>query len=161
MPVDVADTTAVGLKKMKITVEVAVGSGVSVNRGVAVKVAVGDAVGIAAEVWLAAATEVCAMNVLTALGSIVGMTGAAVPGTQAITSANARNQNRNLACGFFIFSRALQQVKIARWMARLVFDLDRHVGKTQLTFYHPDHYISAQPGRRLSIDDDLMLFPWF
>ena len=96
----------VGLKRIKITVDVAVGSGVSVLRGVAVKVAVGVAVGLAAEVWVEAALAVCAIIVPIALGSTVGMDGAASVGTQAMTAARAVSQNRNLVLRIAIFPLA-------------------------------------------------------
>src|SRR4030095_6547928 len=77
----VAGITAVGLKKMKITGEVAVGLVVLVAR-VGVIVAVGVRVGTAAAVLVRAAFAVCTIRVPIVLGSIVGTTGAAAPGTQ-------------------------------------------------------------------------------
>ena len=80
---------------MKITVDVAVGEGVSVFRvGVIEGVSVDE--GWAATVWVAAALAVRAIKVLTAFGSAVGK-GAANVGTQAITSASAMIAYRNLS----------------------------------------------------------------
>jgi hypothetical protein len=79
---------------MKITVDVAVGAGVSVFR-----VGVGDGVhveeGRTAAVCVAAALTVCAMKVLTAPASTVGTAGVAMAGTQAITSASAVTQTNH------------------------------------------------------------------
>ena len=83
--------------KIKITVAVAVGSGVSVKRGVGVKVALGVRVGIDAEVRVAAAAMVCAMYVPMTLGSIVGADWFVVmAGTHAMTNASAMIQIRRL-----------------------------------------------------------------
>src|SRR4030095_3062181 len=89
----VAGITAVGLKKMKITVEVAVGSGVLVER-VGVIVAVGVRVGTAAAVLVRAAFAVCTIRVPIVLGSIVGTTGAAAPGIHAMIITSIMNQSR-------------------------------------------------------------------
>ena len=94
-------TSGVGEERIKITVEVNVGDGVSVLR-VGVMVTVGVDVGIAAAVRVPAAFAVWAINVLTALGSAVGK-GAANDGTHAITSATAVNQNRNFTVRVDIF----------------------------------------------------------
>jgi hypothetical protein len=64
---------------------------------------VGVNVGIAAEVWVAAALDVCTMNVPIALGSMVGIDGAANVGTQAMTATRAVNQNRYRFLGIAIF----------------------------------------------------------
>ncbi len=71
MPGNVGRTGDVGVANMKITVFVAVGSGVSVLRGVGVNVLVGVG-GIAATVCVDAAFAVWAMNVLIAPESSVG-----------------------------------------------------------------------------------------
>jgi len=84
----------VGVERIKITVDVAVGEGVSVFR-IGVLVAVGVEEGIAAAVWVAAALAVIAMKVLTAFASTVGIKGVAKVGTQAIASARAITQINN------------------------------------------------------------------
>jgi len=91
--VGVGGTGAVGLENLKITVAVAVGSGVLVGR-VGVMVAVGVKVGMARAVCVRAALAVCAIKVPIAFGSIVGMTGAALPGTHAMIVTSAANQSR-------------------------------------------------------------------
>ena len=90
------------MKKRKITVAVAVGSGVSVARGVGVRT-VGVSVGMAAEVWVEAALAVCTIIVPIALGSMVGTDGAARVGTHATTVTNAVSQNRYRFLGIAIF----------------------------------------------------------
>jgi hypothetical protein len=60
-PVNVGITGGVGVERMKITVFVAVGSGVLVLVGVGVMVSVGVEVGIAAAVCEDAASTVCWM----------------------------------------------------------------------------------------------------
>jgi len=89
---------------MKITVFVAVGSGVSVFRGVGVTVAVG-VTGIAATVCVDAAFAVCAMNVLIAPESSVWAGGAAekVGTTQAMAKARSVNQSRIFNLRFDIY----------------------------------------------------------
>jgi hypothetical protein len=103
----VAGITAVGLKKMKITVEVAVGSGVLVAR-VGVIVTVGVRVGTAAAVLVRAAFAVCTIRVPIVLGSIVGITGAAPPGIHAMTVTSAMNQSRYFVLGVVIFLIQIQ-----------------------------------------------------
>jgi hypothetical protein len=77
-------TTWVGVERMKITVAVAVGEGVSVGR-VGVIEGVRVDVGWAAAVRVEAASAVWAIKVFTAFGSAVGK-GAANVGPQARTS---------------------------------------------------------------------------
>jgi len=90
---------------MKITVFVAVGSGVSVLRGVGVKVPVGVEVGRATKVCVDAALAVCTMNVLIAPGSRVGTGGGAEKlGTHAMTTARMVNQRRNFTGRFDMIS---------------------------------------------------------
>lgn len=88
-------TCFVGDDRIKITVEVAVGEGVSVSR-VGVKVMVGVEDGIAAAVFVAAAFAVWAIKLFTCCGFAVG-NGAATEGiTHAVTSATVVSQNKNL-----------------------------------------------------------------
>ena len=104
MPVKVGTTEAVGVENIKITVFVAVGSGVSVFRGVGVNVSVGVG-GIATKVCVDAALAVCAMNVLIAPGSRVGTGGGAEKvGTHAMTTARMVNQRRNFTRRFDMIS---------------------------------------------------------
>jgi hypothetical protein len=93
----------VGEERIKITVDVNVGDGVSVFRGVGVRVAVSVDVGSTAAVWDAAAFAVCTINVLTAFGSAVGK-GVASDGAHATTSATIMNQNRNFTVRLDIFA---------------------------------------------------------
>ena len=90
--------TGVEEGKMKITVGVIVGEGVSVLR-----VGVGEGVhveeGIAAAVCVKAALTVCAIKVFTAPASTVGTAGVAMVGTHAITSARAVTQIHNFVLG--------------------------------------------------------------
>jgi hypothetical protein len=89
--------TAVKVGKTKMIVEVAVGMGVSVFR-VGVIVGLGVRVGIAAAVWEAAASTVCAINVLIAPGSNEGTEGVTRDGregAQARIRARAVNQTNN------------------------------------------------------------------
>ena len=94
-----------GLKNLKITVAVAVGSGVLVAR-VGVMVAVGVTVGMARAVCVRAALAVCAINVPMAFGSMVGMIGAALPGTHATMVTRAINQSRYLVLWIVIIDFA-------------------------------------------------------
>ena len=105
MPVKVGTTEAVGDDIIKITVFVAVGSGVSVFRGVGVNVSVGVDVGRAAKVCVDATLAVCAMYVLMAPGSNVGTGGAAEKvGTHAMINARIANQSKIFILRFDIFS---------------------------------------------------------
>lgn len=85
----------VDVGKMIIPTGVYVGSDVKVLGGVAVKVAVDVNTGIAAAVCMEAASAVCTINVLIALGSS-GATGAgvAMDGTHAMISVKAVNQSK-------------------------------------------------------------------
>jgi hypothetical protein len=75
--------TGVGEERIKITVDVEVGDGVSVLRvGVTDGVSVDE--GMTAAVWVAAALTVCAIKVPITPGSIVGTTGVPRAGTQAM-----------------------------------------------------------------------------
>jgi len=107
--VDVGGITDVGLLKIKITVDVALGSGVSVKRGVDVRVGEGVRLGRAAEVLEAAALAVCAMKVLIALGLIVGTAGAPTDGTQAMITTSVMNQIR-----YFAFAVAISPLAFSR-----------------------------------------------
>jgi hypothetical protein len=78
--------------RRNINVGVSVGIGVSVLRGVGVVVAVAVEVGSAAAVLVEAASDVCAMNVLTAPGTGVETCGAVKVGTHARTTLRAINQ---------------------------------------------------------------------
>ena len=86
-----------------MTVEVAVGSGVSVLRGVGLVLAVGVEEGSAAAVLVPAAFEVCAMKVLTAPGTGVETDGAVNVGTQASIKLSATNHERILVLRIDIF----------------------------------------------------------
>jgi hypothetical protein len=87
-------TIEVGEERMKITVDVAVGVGVSVLRvGVIIGVGVED--GMAAAVWVAAALAVCAIKVFTAPGSSEGIDGVASAGTHAMINARVMTQINN------------------------------------------------------------------
>ena len=92
---DVGSTRGVGVERIKITVEVALGRGVGVlTVGVTVGVGVND--GMDAAVCVDAASTVCAMNVLTAPGSIVGTDGVVSAGAHAMITASAVIQTNNL-----------------------------------------------------------------
>jgi hypothetical protein len=99
----VVGATAVDVKKRKITVAVAVGSGVSVFCGVDVMVALGVNAGMADVVCVAAALAVCAIYVLIARGSVVGTEGTAMVGTQAMIKIRAENQSKYFAVEFAVF----------------------------------------------------------
>ena len=82
------------MDRINITVDVAVGRGVSVlTVGVIVGVGVND--GMEAAVCVAATSTVCAINVLTAPGSIVGTDGVTSEGAHAMISASAVSQTHN------------------------------------------------------------------
>jgi hypothetical protein len=92
--VNVGITRGVGEERIKITVAVAVGLGVSVlTVGVIVGLGVND--GMDAAVCVDAALTVCAINVLTAPGSMAGACGVASDGTHAMISARAVTQTNN------------------------------------------------------------------
>ena len=108
---DVGSTRGVGVERIKITVEVALGRGVGVlTVGVIVGVGVND--GMDAAVCVDAASTVCAINVLTAPGSIVGTDGLIESGAvveRAVIDKRARvEQNARVGWGI-----ADQQIKIA------------------------------------------------
>ena len=105
MTVKVGMTNGVGVDRMKITVEVNVGEGVSVLRGVGVKVGVCVEVGIAAAVCVEAALTVCAMKVLIAPGS-GGGTGVASEGVHANITPTTINHRISLALYVNIFPLA-------------------------------------------------------
>ena len=88
-------TRGVGVERIKITVAVGVGEGVSVAR-VGVRDGLGVRDGMAAAVRVPAAMTVWAMKVLAAPGSMVGIDGAASCGTHAMMSASAVIQTNNL-----------------------------------------------------------------
>jgi hypothetical protein len=97
-------TKGVGVDNIKITVFVAVGSGVSVFRGVAVKVSVDVDVGITAAVCVEAAFAVCTIYVLITPRSSVGSGGAEEKaGTHAMIKTRAVNQTENFVLRFDIF----------------------------------------------------------
>ena len=100
--IEVAVAGLVGEDRMKITVLVNVGDGVSVLRGVGVIVAVNVDVGWAAAVREEAALAVCAINVFTWFGSAVG-NGAPNDGAHAMITARIANQNRNFLLRINIF----------------------------------------------------------
>ena len=87
-------TNGVGVDRIKITVDVAVGRGVSVAI-VGVIVGVGVNEGMDAAVCVAATATVCAINVPTAPGSIVGTDGVTSDGAHAMISASAVTQTNN------------------------------------------------------------------
>ena len=82
------------MDRIKITVAVAVGEGVSVTT-VGVMVGLGVRDGKDAAVCVLAAFTVCTINVLTAPGSTVGTDGVTNDGAQAMISANAVIQTNN------------------------------------------------------------------
>jgi hypothetical protein len=86
----------VGEERIKITVDVNVGEGVSVGR-VGVTDGVSVAEGMTAAVWVDAALTVCAMKVPIMFGSIVGAAGVPIPnaGTHARISARDEIQITN------------------------------------------------------------------
>lgn len=116
MTVKVGMTNGVGVERMKITVEVNVGLGVSVLRGVGVSVGVCVEVGIAAAVCVDAAATVCAMKVLIAPGS-GGGTGVASEGVHAKITPMTINHKSSLALYVNIFplasEAALKSVKVS------------------------------------------------
>ena len=121
MPVNVGMTKGVGVDNMKITVFVAVGSGVSVFRGVGVKVSVDVDVGITAAVCEDAAFAVCTIYVLIAPGSSVGSGGADEKvGTHAMTKTRAVNQSENFILRFNIY--------LSRYISVELWGNIRHLG---------------------------------
>ncbi len=140
MPVNVGTTEAVGVENIKITVLVAVGSGVSVFRGVGVNVSV-DVGGMAIKVCVDAALAVCTMNVLMAPGSSVGTgDGAEKAGTHAMTTARIVNQKKNFTVRFDMTSLTpvFQRISLL-----LFFHDDRNVWVTDLAVDRPGHYGEA------------------
>ena len=86
--------------KMIAPTGVKVDSGVNVLGGVAVKVAVDVNTGPAAAVCVDAASAVCMIKVLIALGSSGAMgAGVATDGTHAMINANVVNQSHNFFLG--------------------------------------------------------------
>ena len=92
--VNVGTTTLVGDERIKITVEVAEGSGVSVGR-VGGMVGVNVSVGMAAEVCVEAALAVDTMIAFILFGSEVGYGVRAIAGTHAITNAIVASRTRS------------------------------------------------------------------
>jgi hypothetical protein len=107
----VGSTTGVGEERIKMTVEVNVGEGVSVGRvGVTEGVSVTE--GSTAAVCVEAALTVCAMNVPMTAGSTVGTDGVPIPkaGTHARISASAAIQIPNFVfCVVAIFSSSTSE----------------------------------------------------
>jgi hypothetical protein len=101
----------VGEERIKMTVEVNVGEGVSVGRvGVTEGVSVEE--GTRAAVCVEAALTVCAMNVPMASGSSVGTAGDPIPnaGTHARISASVDNQITNFVfCFAAMFSSSTSE----------------------------------------------------
>ena len=104
--VKVGMTSGVGVERINITVDVKVGVGVSVLGGVGVFVVVCVEVGSTADVCVDAALTVCAMNVLTTLGSTGGNGVVASDGTQAKTIPTTINHTISLALYVNIFPLA-------------------------------------------------------
>lgn len=113
MPVKVGAIYGVAVDNLKITVFVAVGSGVFVLRGVGVDVSVGVDVGKCAAVCVDAAFAVCTMNVFTAPGSIVGNgVAAGKAGTHAMIMARIVNQKKMCPLCFSMISHTYVSLKV-------------------------------------------------
>jgi hypothetical protein len=96
MAVNVGTTICVGVERMKMTVEVAVGEGVKVGC-VGVGEGVNVSVGRAAAVCVNAAFAVDTMMVLISFGSVVGYGVIAIAGAQARINAIVVNRYRSFA----------------------------------------------------------------
>lgn len=127
-------------------VDVAVGRGVSVAT-VGVIVGLGVNVGIDAAVCVDAALTVCAMNVLTAFGSIVGTDGVPREGAHAMITARAVTQTNNFVLRVAAIVSSSTSDQNRNTGLDLLFNDDRYIGVAQTTFHNEGHDIRTFLGR--------------
>jgi hypothetical protein len=148
----------VGVERMKSTVAVAVGEGVSVLT-VGVSVGLGVNEGMAAAVCVPAALTVCAIKVLTAPGSTVGTDGAASVGTHAMISARAVTQTNNLVLRVAVIISSSTSEHNQDIDSFLFFNDDRRIWIAQTAFHNERHDIGTflSRGDRIKVNGKLLI----
>ena len=149
-----------GVNRTKMTVDVAVGRGVSVAT-VGVIVGLGVKEGIEAAVCVLAASTVWAIKVPTAPGSIVGTDGVASAGAHAMINASAVTQTNNFVLRVDVIISSSTSEGDQDGNLLLFFNNDRGVWIAQFAFHDEDHDVCAFLVGGDSIEVNIKLFVRF